>query len=165
MLKNFFFVLFAIISLIAILNCFGIVNWLDSSKPTNRSLGISNSNDVSAACDDSHRYNGREEQPGGGKQVTMDTFNHYVDNFQATCSDVDSTECVFFSKRAFDKIFIDDTTANGIVCSFGRSNNGHLQIVIVGGKSENTLLDTISDPPIVFLSQTYCPPNCKVKPL
>ncbi len=158
MLKNFLLVLFAIISLIAILNCFGIVNWLDSP----RSVIIP---PVSAACDDSHRYNGRPEQHGGGRQVTSDTMNLYLNNFQATCSDADSTQSVFFSKRAFDKIFSDDSTSNGIVCTYGRSNDGHLQMVIVGGKSEYTLLDTIADPPIYYTSQTYCPPNCKIQPL
>ncbi len=162
MLKNLLLLIFGIVTLIAILNCAGVIHWLNSCPPAPSGDGTHSGGRTGfSPCNDGLRYNDFSEEGGGGKQVIRDSIIHLINNFQSTRCDSDSIRCVFFSKRALDLIFADDSTANGIVCCFGKDDQGHLQLGITGDHLTTTLIETISDPPIYFASQAHCPPACQ----
>src|SRR5437868_13299310 len=86
MFKNLLLVIFGIFTLIAIMNYWGAIHWLDHSPehlPADSHVSLSRL--ANCSCDDTGRYDTTEAY-GGGKQVTKDSAEHYIFNFQSSYS-------------------------------------------------------------------------------
>ncbi|HAP00321.1 MAG TPA: hypothetical protein DCQ93_00200 [Bacteroidetes bacterium] len=114
---------------------------------------------VGKHCDDDQRYS-QSEQAGGGKSISVQDANDFVDAFQSRFTEMNGRKGFYISKRAIDALFDSDERGNGLVCCPAYTSSGEISMVLCTAISDNSrATDNTTG---VYITEGFCPNICGV---
>jgi hypothetical protein len=142
----------SVITLIAILEAAGVVDWIDKDTVV-----------LKGYCDNTSRELDKG-MPGGGMGVDSPTTVKHLETAYGRINgstDIKLKYEYFLSKNALDALFNRDYSATGIFISpIFESDNGDVNILVGASHSKNTITEGGSD--FAYVVRTFCPDMCEV---